>query len=88
MKRSLAIAAMLLGASALGGCAYYATGYPAGYYYYEDGWGYYGDGGGKRHSGGGRSEPGNEAGMYPARPDGASDRRGQGVWVPACAHRR
>lgn len=70
MKKLLAIAAVL-GASMLGGCAYYSTGYPAGgYYYYDDGWGYYGDGGGGRHSGGGRSEPGNESGMYPARPDG------------------
>ena len=67
MKVMLMIAAML-GVTMLGSCATYATGYPPGdYYFYE--WGYEG-GGGKgqyRSSGGGRSEPGNEAGMYPAR---------------------
>lgn len=69
MKAKLMIAAML-GATWLGGCATFSTDYPPGGYYYYDMWGYR-DGGGKGHhgrSGGGRSEPGNEAGMYPARP--------------------
>jgi hypothetical protein len=73
MKTTMMIAAAL-GVTMLGGCASYSTDYPQGDNYYYGGWG--DDGGyGQRHSGGGRSEPGNEAGMYPARP---GDGRGGG----------
>lgn len=69
MKAILMIAATL-GVTLLGGCATFATDYPPGGYYYYDMWGYESGGGIVHHrgSGGGRSEPGNEAGMYPARP--------------------
>ncbi|HEY8243812.1 MAG TPA: hypothetical protein VII68_10150 [Casimicrobiaceae bacterium] len=78
MKTLLMIAATL-GASMLGGCATYVTAYPGdGYYYYDYGWGYDGGGGKSRHAGGGRSEPGNEAGMYGARPDGGRGGGGGG----------
>jgi hypothetical protein len=83
MKTRLVVAA-LLGASALGGCAtYYPYDYAPGYTYYYDyapgyyygygGWGY-DRGGYDRHGRGGRSEPGNEAGMYPAYPSGGHGR--------------
>lgn len=69
MKPILKITAAL-GLALLGGCATY-TSYP-GYYYdygYYGAWGYEGgDGRGSWGRGGGRSEPGNESGMYPARP--------------------
>ena len=68
MKKILVVAAAIA-VAALGGCAtYYSP--PGGYYYYDYGWGYDGRGYDHRHDRGGRSEPGNEAGMYPARPDG------------------
>ncbi|HVF62454.1 MAG TPA: hypothetical protein VNE58_00470 [Casimicrobiaceae bacterium] len=73
MKKVLWLAAAM-SATVIGGCATYEPGayyYPGGYYYdgyYSSPWGWGGEGREGRRARGGYSEPGNEAGMFPARP--------------------
>ena len=68
----LGLIAVAFAIATLGGCASTHSNGGSDFYGYggwgNGGWGY--GGYDSRYSRGGRSEPGNESGMYPARPDG------------------